>query len=170
MPLVSIVVPSYQQGRYIRDTLDSILSQDFTDLECIVMDGGSTDETVAVLQSITDPRLMWVSEPDRGQSHAINKGLARATGAILSYLNSDDLLRPGAVTAVVRYFGQHPEADLVYGDMDHVDGEGATFETVIAAPFDLPDTLAGRNSVNQPGTFWRREVGERVGPFDESLH
>ncbi len=170
MPTVSIVVPSYQQGQYIRFTLDSILSQDFRDLECVVMDGGSTDGTVDVLRSYDDPRLTWVSEPDRGQSHAINKGLERATGEYLSYLNSDDLLRPGAVAAIVRFFERNPEADLVYGDMDHVNDAGDVFRTVIGATFDLAETLAGHNSVNQSGTFWRRGVMDRIGLFDEELH
>lgn len=170
MPTVSIVVPSFQQGRYIRATLESILSQDFRDLECIVMDGGSTDETVEVLRSYDDPRLTWVSEPDRGQSHAINKGLERANGDYLSYLNSDDLLRPGAISTIVRFFAEHPETHLVYGDMDHIDEAGRVFHTVIGAPFDLAETLAGHNSVNQSGTFWRRGVMERIGVFDENLH
>lgn len=170
MPLVSIVVPSYQQGRYIRTTLDSVLSQDFRDLECIVMDGGSTDETVDVLRSCNDPRLTWVSEPDRGQSHAINKGMQRATGDYLSYLNSDDVLRPGAIAATVAFFEARPDADLVYGDMEHIDAQGKVFHTVIGDPFDLAELLTGRKSINQAGTFWRRSVQDDLGLFDEELH
>lgn len=170
MPTVSIVVPSYKQGRYIRATLDSVLSQDYRDLECIVIDGGSTDETVDVLRSIEDPRLTWVSEPDRGQSHAINKGMLQASGQYLSYLNSDDVLRPGAVAAIVAFLESHPQADLVYGDMEHIDAQGNVFHTVIGGPFNLAELLAGGKTVNQAGTFWRRSVQDDIGLFDEDLH
>lgn len=170
MPSVSVVVPSYQQGKYIRATLDSVLSQNYRGLECIVMDGGSTDETVEILRSYEDPRLTWVSEPDRGQSHAINKGMQRAGGQYLSYLNSDDVLRPGAVAAIVAFFETHADADLVYGDMEHIDADGNVFHTVIGEPFDLAELLTGRKTINQAGTFWRRSVQDDIGLFDEELH
>ena len=117
MPSVSIIVPSLNQGAFIGQTVHSILGQDFGELECVVMDGGSTDDTLDILRSINDPRLTWVSEPDRGQSDAINKGLQRASGQFLSYLNSDDVLLPGAVSSAVAAFDRLPEADLIAGDL-----------------------------------------------------
>ncbi len=109
-PLVSIITPSFNQAAFLPATLDSVLSQDYDHLELIVMDGGSTDGSVAILEAQTDPRLTWISESDRGQSHALNKGLARAQGEILTYLNSDDLIMPHTLAFIVDYFEAHPDS------------------------------------------------------------
>ncbi|MFO0964057.1 MAG: glycosyltransferase family 2 protein [Gemmataceae bacterium] len=122
VPLVSIVTPSFNQGRFIRRTIDSVLSQDYPRIEYVVIDGGSTDETIDVLRSYGS-RLEWVSEKDRGQSHAINKGLSRTKGAIVAYLNSDDTLAPGAVATAARHFQEHPDWDLIYGEGEYIDEE-----------------------------------------------
>ena len=111
---MSIVTPSFNQGAFIRQTIDSVLNQDYPHIDYRVIDGGSTDDTVEVLKSY-GARVAWVSEKDRGQAHAINKGAAEARGEIRAYLNSDDLLRPGAVRRVVDHFRDHPVCDLVYG-------------------------------------------------------
>ncbi|HYO87021.1 MAG TPA: glycosyltransferase family 2 protein, partial [Candidatus Limnocylindrales bacterium] len=170
MPAVSVIVPSFNQGAFIGHTLDSILGQDFADLECLVMDGGSTDETVGVLHRYSDPRLIWVSEPDRGQSHAINKGLARAQGQVLTYLNSDDLLAPGAVASAVTYFEAQPEADLIEGDLNFIDAGGAVIGMLPGRPFLLAELLSGRHRFNQAGAFWRSSLTRRIGLMDEGLH
>src|SRR5262249_45140624 len=122
-PLVSIVTPSFNQGRFIRETIESVLLQDYPNLEYMVIDGGSTDETVSILERYRD-RFFWVSEPDRGQAHAINKGWKRAKGDILAWLNSDDMYLPGAISNAARYLVDHPEIGLVYGDGYHVAEDG----------------------------------------------
>ena len=99
IPLISIITPSFNQARFLRRTIDSVLAQDYPHVECIVIDGGSTDDSIAVLRSYGD-RIRWIAEPDRGQSDAINKGFARCHGAIRAYLNSDDVLWPGALRTV----------------------------------------------------------------------
>src|SRR5262249_16274332 len=113
-PLVSIITPSFNQARFLPRTIESVFSQSYRNIEYIVGDGGSTDGSLEVLQSYGD-RLKWVSEPDNGQTHAINKGLARASGDILSYLNSDDTLAPNAVEIVVNALDESPESGFVYG-------------------------------------------------------
>jgi glycosyltransferase involved in cell wall biosynthesis len=170
-PLVSIVTPSFNQAAFLPETLDSVLSQDYGNLELIVMDGVSTDGSVAILEAQTDPRLTWVSEPDRGQSHALNKGLARARGQYLTYLNSDDLLTPGAVSFVVEYFEQHPKMDFLFGDCEYTDGSGRTLKIMRGIPFNLHDGLtAAPPAMFQQGAFWRRRVYGHIGGFDESIH
>src|SRR3989475_2629391 len=103
IPLFSVVTPSYNQGRFIRATIESVLTQDYPYLEYIIMDGGSTDETASLVKEYAG-RLTWISEPDRGQSHAINKGFRMAQGEIVAWLNSDDIILPGAVSHAVRTF------------------------------------------------------------------
>ena len=169
-PLVSIVVPSYKQGAFIGATISSILDQDYRNLECIVVDAGSTDETLDVLRAYNDPRLAWTSEPDKGQSDAINKGMLRAQGSILSYLNSDDTLTPGAVRFTVDCLNAHPGVDLLFGDCDLINETGARIGVSPGAPFHLAETLIGSHSIRQPGTFWKRVVYERVGDFDIAMH
>lgn len=168
--LVSVIVPSYNQGQFIRATLDSILQQDYTELQCIVVDGGSTDSTVEVLKSYHDPRLSWLSERDQGQSDALNKGLQRASGEIITYLNSDDLLLPGAVAFAVQYFEQQPDADLLYGDGYFVDAEGKRLTPFKSAPFDLALAILNGQDLAQPGTFWRRTVSDQIGQFEVGFH
>ena len=114
-PLVTIVTPSYNQGRFIRATIESVLSQDYGAIEYIVMDGGSTDNTAAVVREYSS-RLKWISEKDRGQSDAINKGFRMAKGEIVSWLNSDDFILPGAVSLAVKAFERQPEIMAVYGE------------------------------------------------------
>lgn len=166
----SIITPSFNQGHFIKETIDSILSQDYPDLEHIVMDGGSTDSTVEVLQAYDDPRLKWVSEPDKGQSDAINKGMARAEGELLAYLNSDDIYYPGALAAVAAAFERQPEVDLVHGNCVVIDGDSRPMRTLKGTSYTLKDALTKRWSIPQPATFWRRRVMESIGPFDETLH
>lgn len=166
-PVVSVVTPSYNQGAFIRQTIDSVLTQDYPHIDYRVVDGGSTDETVAVLKSYGD-RVKWTSEPDRGQTHAINKGLDRATGEVFAYLNSDDLLRPGAVARAVDHFRARPACDLVYGRDALIDARGSFLGMYPTADYSF-ERLVGRCCVSQPAAFWRRRIADRVGPFDESL-
>src|SRR5262245_18944056 len=136
-PLVTVVTPSFNQGRFIRATIESVLSQDYPDIEYIVMDGGSTDDTAEVVKDFAG-RLTWISEKDRGQSHAINKGFRMAKGEIVAWINSDDSLVPGAVAHAVRAFVHHPEAGAVYGEGYLIDRAGRiTSRFPATEPFNL---------------------------------
>jgi glycosyltransferase involved in cell wall biosynthesis len=167
-PLVSIITPSLNQGRFLRRTVESVLSQSYPHIEYLVLDGGSTDESLAVLKSFGD-RLAWVSEPDGGQAQALNKGFARARGDIRAYLNSDDVLAPAAVERMVEHFLAHAEADLVYGRANYVDETGRVLGAYRTAPYSTR-RLVEDNCLCQPAVFWRARLARWVGPFDERLH
>jgi glycosyltransferase involved in cell wall biosynthesis len=169
-PLVTVITPSFNQGNYIRATIESVLGQDHPQLQYIVVDGGSTDETVSILQSYSDPRLTWISEADRGQSDALNKGMKQAKGDILTYINSDDLLLPGCIQETLTYFSTVTEADIVYGDVTFINDSGKTTGNAYGAPFNQVLAVLNGQDLPQPGTFWRRRVMESIGWFDESLH
>lgn len=165
-PLVSIIVPSYNQGRYIRETIDSILGQDYRPLEILVIDGASIDETVGVLESYgSPPELQWWSEPDRGVVEAVNKGLARARGAVIGIQSSDDLYLPGAITAAMDAFGHDPSLALVYGDAEYIDAGGAVIGRTTLSPFDLGDYVGKLTYVPQASAFFTKDVADRVGPW-----
>ncbi|HZZ79982.1 MAG TPA: glycosyltransferase family 2 protein [Gemmataceae bacterium] len=167
-PLVSIVTPSFNQGRFLRRTIDSVLSQDYPRIEYLVCDGGSTDESVNILQNY-DERVRWHSRRDGGQSDAINHGLRQSRGDILAWLNSDDVLAPGAVRTAVSHFQTHPDWDLIYGAAQHIDENDGVIEDYPTADYDFGQLLQSC-IICQPATFWRRSVVDRVGLLDESLH
>jgi FkbM family methyltransferase len=166
-PLVSIVTPSFNQAQFLQRTVDSVLGQTYPNIEYIVVDGGSNDGSVEILRSYGD-RFAWISEPDRGQSHAINKGLARASGEILAYLNSDDVLLPRAAETVVRYLQDHPDGDLVYGTADYIDEHDNVTGSYHTADYTFT-RLMHNCCICQPATFWRATAARLVGPFNESL-
>src|SRR4030095_6506219 len=123
-PLVSIITPSFNQARYIEATIQSVLSQDYPRIEYLIVDGGSTDETVEIIKKY-EGRLAWsVSEQDQGQTDAINKGFGHTNGQILAWLNSDDTYEPGAVSAAVKYLLDHPDVGMVYGDCNFINEDG----------------------------------------------
>ena len=168
---ISIITPSFNQGHFIRATIDSVLQQDYQNIEHIIVDGGSTDETLDILRSYDDPRMTWMSEPDRGQSDAINKGMRLAKGEILAYLNSDDLYLPGALSFVTGYFQMHPNIGAIYGNCATIDNIGQTNAPDLQSPpLNLTEALKNRLPIAQQSVFWRREVMERIGLFDETLH
>lgn len=166
-PLVTIVTPSFNQARFIWETIESVLAQDYPRIDYLVLDGGSTDGTLDILRSYGD-RLTWVSEPDRGQSHAINKGWRRARGDVVAYLNSDDFYLPGAVSRAVRALLERPERVAVYGEAWHCDEQGENRERYPTEPFDL-ERLKATCFICQPATFLVREAVEGAGWLDESL-
>jgi glycosyltransferase involved in cell wall biosynthesis len=169
-PLVSIITPSYNQGAFVEATILSVLEQDYSNLEYLVVDGASTDETQEILRRYRG-RLRWISEPDEGQAHAINKGFARTRGEILGWLNSDDVYTPGAISAVVEYLVAHPEVMLVYGDANFIDADGVVVGPCAhVEPFDLHRLIHHSDFIVQPATFFRRSAFEAVGRLDESLH
>ena len=168
--LVTVVTPSYNQGRFIRATIESVLSQDYPALEYIVMDGGSTDETAAVVRDYAS-RLTWISEKDRGQSHAINKGFQRAKGAIVAWLNSDDLILPGAVSKAVGALESEPAAGAVYGEGYFIDREGnTTGRFPHTEPFNLWRLVYLSDYILQQSVYFRRSIFDEVGFLREDLH
>jgi glycosyltransferase involved in cell wall biosynthesis len=168
-PLVTIVTPSYNQGRFIEETILSVLNQDYPHIEYIIMDGGSTDQTLDIIRKYQN-RLIWYSEKDKGQSNAINKGLRIAKGDILAYLNSDDTYLPNAVTRAVHYLTSNTsDSPFVYGEGYHITKEGAIIEKYPTELFNF-NHLAEICYICQPTAFWKREVIEKIGLFDENLH
>lgn len=167
---ISIVTPSLNQARYLVECLDSVdacaAEAAPHHVEHIVIDGGSADGSVDLLRSRTNIR--WVSEPDRGQSDAINKGLATAGGDVLAYLCADDLYEPCALRRVLGIFAQDESADVVYADYFFLEGDSGRKRRKSAAGFD-PGRLRDTNPLGQPAVWWRRRVYERFGGFDESL-
>jgi GT2 family glycosyltransferase len=165
------VIPSYNQGRFLEEALRSALEQDHSELELLVVDGGSTDGSVDVIEQYADRLAWWTSEPDRGQAHALNKGFARASGGVLGWLASDDTLVPGAVARVVAELESDPEALLVYGEAVFVDEGGAELFPLPARPFDTGEMIRRcENFVVQPGSLFRRRAWELAGPLDEDAH
>lgn len=168
---LSVVTPSLNQARYLAECLDSVRASAAQasphEVEHIVIDGGSSDGTVDLLRGRNDVR--WVSETDNGQSHAINKGLAMASGDILAYLCTDDLYEPDAVQKVLCAFADHPDTDVVYADFYFLEGDSGRKRHKSAKSF-RPDNLRTRNPLGQPAVWWRRRVYEKFGSFDESLH
>jgi Glycosyl transferase family 2 len=169
-PCVTVVVPSLNQARFLRDALDSVLSQDYPSLQVIVMDGGSTDGSLEILKEYAD-RIRSVSEPDLGQSHAINKGMALAQGQIVSWLNSDDRLVPGAVRKAVAELTANPDAAMLYGEGELISESGDVMARFGATqPFDLWMLIHVWDYILQPTVFMRRERFHAVDGLDESLH
>ena len=167
----SIVVPSLNQAAFLGQCLESLLGQRNAgvDLEAIVVDGGSTDGSREIIGRYADRLAYWVSEPDRGQTHALIKGFERATGDILGWLNADDVLLPRALEKVAGAFARASEFDVVYGDMNWVDREGRLIKTQREIGFDLDILLWVYDYIPQPSTFWRRRIWERSGGLDEHL-
>lgn len=163
--LVSIVTPSLNQGAYIDRTIRSVAEQTHANVEHIVVDGGSMDDTLTILQR--HPRLHWVSEPDGGMYEAVNKGLRLAKGEVLAYLNADDRYFPWTIASVVEAFQRHPEADFVFGDALKIDDVTGAAQVVLQPP--NAEALVRAGFLVQPTVFWRRRVYEAEGAFDEGL-
>ena len=168
-PLVSIVTPSFHQARYLEQTLRSVLEQDFPRIEYLVIDGASKDGSVDIIKKYEGKLAYWVSEKDTGQAEAINKGLSRATGEIVAWLNSDDYYLPGAVSSAVKIFEANPDVALVYGDMLAVDENGRTTNSMKYTQLSLADLLCFQ-IIGQPSVFFRREALQKAGLLDTAFH
>jgi glycosyltransferase involved in cell wall biosynthesis len=155
---LSIITPSYNQAQYLEQTILSVLQQNYEPLEFIVIDGGSSDGSVDIICKYESQVSYWVSEKDRGQAHALNKGLERVTGDIVAYLNSDDLYLPGAFSKVVKYFNEHPQCDWLCGDT-LMFGEGQADKVISAeVPRSAAQALSWAYEAPQPGMFWKRDL------------
>lgn len=166
--LVSIIVPSFNQGRFIRRTLESIFSQDYRPLQVIVIDGASKDDTLDVLRSFDGtPGFEWVSEPDSGVVEAVNKGFARARGVIGGIQSSDDFYLPGAIRAGVEALQSDPALGFVFGDIAKVDAEGSELSRTALAPWSLEGVLLMETWIPQPSTFFRMELAKSLGGWRE---
>lgn len=169
MTLVTIITPSYNQSAYLEQTIRSVLDQDHTQIEYMVIDGASTDDSVEIIKKYAGKLAYWVSEKDRGQADAINKGFARASGEIIAWLNSDDYYLPGAVSAAVKILDENPGAVLVYGDMLAVDEHGRTFNTMHYKSLTLEDLLCFQ-IIGQPAVFMRRSALQKTNGLNPAFH
>ena len=170
LPLVTIVTPSYNQARFLETAIQSVLNQDYPHIEYIIVDGGSTDGSVDIIRRYADRLAWWVSEPDRGQTDAINKGFARARGEILAWLNSDDTYEPHAVREAVEVLQAHPEVGLVYGDANYIDEQGRVIGRFPAAQTDYRKLRRGYVHIPQQAAFFRADLWRQVGPLDPSFY
>jgi Glycosyl transferase family 2 len=167
-PRISIVTPSYNHGPFVKQTIDSVLDQNYPNLGYFVQDGASTDNTIEILKSYGD-RLGWKSEPDGGQGCAINLGFRRVAGDIMGYLNSDDMLLPGSLNYIAQVFQQDPTLDIVYGHRLCVNQEGREI-AVWLLPQHNHEAIKWADFIPQETMFWRRRVWDAIGPFDETFH
>ena len=169
-PLVSIITPSFNQARFLEQTMRSVLEQDYPNIEYIVIDGGSSDSSLEIIQKYADRLAYWHSQKDKGQTDAINQGFARATGEILAWLNSDDILYTGAVSAAVRQLQEHPKVGMVYGDCHLINAEVNVIGNFPAAQTDLKKLRRGYVHIPQQTAFFRADLWRKVGPLDESFY
>jgi glycosyltransferase involved in cell wall biosynthesis len=173
-PKISIITPSFNQGQFLEQTIQSVLDQKYPSLEYVVIDGGSTDGTIEILRRYQDD-LFWISERDRGQSHALNKGLKMTSGEVIGFLNADDLYEPGALWAVGEYFRCHSNSVWLTGKCRIIDQNGRDVRRLITLykfvwlRLGISPALFLLNYLSQPATFWSRGIVDRVGSFDETL-
>jgi glycosyltransferase involved in cell wall biosynthesis len=168
-PLVSIVTPSYNQARFLESAIQSVLAQDYPAIEYIVIDGGSSDDSVEIIKKYADRLAHWVSEPDKGQTDAINKGFSKANGEILAWLNSDDTYEPYAVAEALTFLQGHPNVGMVYGDANFIDRQGRVIGRFPAAQTNYRRLRRGYVHIPQQAAFWRASLWEQVGPLDPSF-
>lgn len=171
LPLVTVITPAYNQGIYLRDTIESVLSQDYPNIELLVLNDGSTDNTEEILKEYTG-RIKWETQKNMGQTPTINKGWRQTTGEIITWLNSDDTYLPGAVKAGVDYLLQHPETGIVFADSVFTEADGTHLDrTRPVPPFNYKDFVVNcENPISQPSSFIRRSVMEKAGELDPQYY
>jgi glycosyltransferase involved in cell wall biosynthesis len=167
---ISIVTCSFQQGKFLEATIRSVLGQSYPNLEYLIVDGGSRDESVEIIQRYADQLAYWVCEPDEGQTHALIKGFNRSHGEIMGWLCSDDLLLPGALQTVAEFFSAHPEVDAAYGDSLWIDDNSNYIRCKREMPFYRFVFFYDHNYVPQPSMFWRRRLYDAVGGLNKHFN
>jgi len=165
--VISIITPSYNQGKFIEQTIQSVLKQNISELDYLVVDGGSTDETLNILRRYEN-RIRWISENDNGQTDAINKGLKLTRGDIIGWINSDDIYYEGALSKIMNFFREHPDIEVLYGDADHIDKDGNLIELYYTEDWNY-NRLKEICFICQPTVFFRRRIMEKAGPLDKNL-
>ena len=170
LPLVSIVTPSFNQAQYLEKTIYSVLAQDYPNMEYLIVDGGSTDGSVDVIKKYAGRLVWWVSEPDHGQTEAINKGFSHATGQIYAWLNSDDTYQPGAIQEAVDFFQRNPQTVMVYGDAHYIDENDRVIGDFPAAQTDLKRLRRGYVHIPQQSSFFTAAGWKKVAPLDQSFY
>ncbi len=168
-PLISIITPSYNQAQFLERSILSVLNQDYPAIEYLVVDGGSTDGSADTIRQYAPRLSWWVSEKDQGQADAVNKGLQRAQGKYVGWLNSDDLYVPGAVAAAVRLLETYPQAGFVFGDVQSIDADDHVFNRMRYGDWGLTDLMRFK-IIGQPGVFMRTDLLKKVGGLDVSYH
>ncbi|HOP33327.1 MAG TPA: glycosyltransferase family 2 protein [Candidatus Hydrothermia bacterium] len=170
-PKISIVTPSYNQGEFLEKAILSVLNQNYPNLEYIIIDGGSTDGSVDIIKKYEKYLAYWVSEKDKGQSHALNKGFSRCSGELLMWINADDILLPGALFKIVECFRKHPSTDVIYGDYFYIDVNDAIIRKAVSASFNRKAFLLGELNLGcQSSVCWRRGVFMTVGMVNEDCY
>ncbi len=168
-PLISIITPSFNQAKYLEQTIQSVISQDYSSMEYLIIDGGSTDGSKEIIEKYSDRISWWVSEKDNGQADAVNKGLKQAKGKYIGWLNSDDLYIPGAIHQAVELLEMNPETVFVFGNVKSIDENGKVTNIMRYDHWKLSD-LMHFNIIGQPGVFIRKENLDRVGGLDLNYH
>lgn len=180
LPKISVITPSYNQGRFLEETIQSVMEQNYPNLEYIIIDGGSSDSSVEIIKSYADKLTYWVSEPDRGQSHALNKGFSKASGEIMCWINSDDLLAPGSLRTIGDFFSKRRDVVWCTGGSRYIDDDSIYEKEVTSGNMKVApgDTLAqwlthmqtNLGIILQSSTFWRRGVWVTLHPLREDLN
>ncbi len=169
-PLVTIVTPSYNQVSYLDETIQSVLNQDYRNVEYIIVDGASTDGSIDLIKRYDNRISKWISEGDRGQTDAINKGFSLARGEIIGWLNSDDTLLPRAVSEAVQFLVENPAVGLVYGEANYINGYSKVIGKFPAAQTTLKKLQRGYVHIPQQASFFRKSLWDQVGPLDPSYY
>ncbi len=169
-PLVSIITPSFNQALYLEETICSVLSQDYPNIEYLIIDGGSTDGSLEIIKRYSNRLSGWVSEPDKGQTDALNKGFERAQGEIFAWLNSDDTYLPGAISQAVNYLMNHPDAGMVYGNAHLIDEKGDKIGEFPARQTNYKLLRKGHVHIPQQSSFFRASLWNWLGPLDPSFY
>lgn len=170
LPKVSIITPSYNQDKFIEETILSIINQNYPNLEYIIIDGGSTDNSVEIIKKYEKYLAYWISEKDSGQSEAINKGFERATGDIVCWLNSDDILMPNALKKIKEYFEKHKDVDFVSGDLVKINENSIIYSCFFTLKQKKWYAKHGIYYVDQPSMFWKRKIFETTGLLKKDYH
>lgn len=169
-PLVTIITPSFNQARFLEATVQSVLSQDYPRIEYKIVDGGSNDGSVDIIKKYASRLAWWVSEKDKGQTDAINKGFAHAKGEVLAWINSDDTYEPGAVSAAVKYLQEHPEVGMVYGDCNFINEDGRVIGRFGSAQTNYRLLRQGYAHIPQQTMFFCADLWKQVGPLDPTFY